>query len=53
MLVLIVAKCNVNYKNSTKKIEKRQVLIVAKCNVNIIGYYATSEDAESINSSKM
>ena len=34
--VLIVAKCNVNFRYGQFFIFKLQVLIVAKCNVNIL-----------------
>ena len=34
MIVLIVAKCNVNYKIGFYFIRDSKVLIVAKCNVN-------------------
>ena len=33
--VLIVAKCNVNFRDKLDRLKVTDVLIVAKCNVNV------------------
>ena len=53
MLVLIVAKCNVNVFNVIVLNEKYIVLIVAKCNVNATKKKYLKKKIECINSSKV
>ena len=53
IMVLIVAKCNVNLHHLNFSCSKSRVLIVAKCNVNIDSIFSFFEPYFSINSSKV
>ena len=52
-LVLIVAKCNVNYFVDTSVLTEQEVLIVAKCNVNDPNSRIICPFDTGINSSKV